>query len=36
MSDEEKEELIQLAQQYSPVLSSLINPVPIQLKLHKD
>ena len=36
MSDEEKEELIQLAQQYSPVLSSIINPVPVHLKLYKD
>ena len=35
MSDEEKEELIQLAQQYSPVLSTIINPVPVHLKLYK-
>ncbi|MGK2907059.1 MAG: OsmC family protein [Desulfuromonadales bacterium] len=35
MSDAEKESLIELAQQYSPVLSSLINPVPVHLKLHK-
>jgi len=36
LSDEEKQELIQLAQQYSPVLSSLINPVPVNLKLYKE
>lgn len=32
----EKEELVQLAQRYSPVLHSIINPVPVRLKLHKD
>lgn len=35
MTDEEKVELIQLAQQYSPVLSTVVNPVPVHLKLHQ-
>lgn len=35
MTDEEKEELIRLAQQYSPVLATVMNPVPVHLKLHK-
>ncbi|MBW2502952.1 MAG: OsmC family protein [Deltaproteobacteria bacterium] len=36
MTDLEKEELIQLAQKYSPVLASVMNPVPVNLKLHKE
>lgn len=35
MTDQEKEELIQLSRQFSPVLSSIVNPVPVQLKLAK-
>jgi len=36
MTDDEKEELIRLAQQYSPVLATVMNPVPVHLKLHKE
>jgi len=36
MTDYEKEELIRLAQQYSPVLATVMNPVPVHLKLHKE
>lgn len=35
ITDREKEELLQLAQRYSPVLSSIVNPVPVHLKLQK-
>ena len=33
MTDNEKEELIKLAQNYSPVLATVMNPVPVNLKL---
>jgi len=33
MSEAEKAELVELAQRYSPVLHSLINPVPVKLQL---
>ena len=36
MTYDEKEELIRLAQQYSPVLATVMNPVPVHLKLHKE
>jgi len=35
VTDQEKEELIQLSKRFSPVLSTIVNPVPVQLKLAK-
>ncbi|MFQ5962907.1 MAG: OsmC family protein [Candidatus Scalinduaceae bacterium] len=35
ISDEQKEELIQLAQKYSPVFNSIANPVPVSVQLDK-
>lgn len=36
LSDEEKEELIEMAQKYSPVFNSVANPVPVQVELDRS
>lgn len=36
ISDEEKEELIAMAQKYSPVFNSIATPVPVRVALAKD
>lgn len=36
LSDEEKQELIEMAQKYSPVFNSVANPVPVQVELDRS
>jgi len=35
LSDEQKEELVRMAQKYSPVFNSIAKPVPVDVKLEK-
>jgi len=35
-SEEQKEELIQMAQKYSPVFNTVINPVPVSVQLERE